>query len=51
MTAQIVVQFEMAKGCKSLCLACKHKDKGCEMKGRHVDAVKKCFMYERKVSK
>ena len=30
---------------KNLCPGCKFKDSGCEMRGRHVDAVVECFMF------
>ena len=33
------------KKTENLCDSCKFKDSGCEMKGRHVDAVTECFMF------
>lgn len=29
-----------------LCTTCRYKDRGCEMRGRHIDSVDDCFMFQ-----
>jgi hypothetical protein len=49
---QIVARYEASKvAVLSICANCKHDGNGCELKGRHIDAVVECFMFVKKDEK